>query len=271
LILNSQYVQTLIFRWLHIFSARRPGLIVQILLRLRQVQFHESKTFKEHYKRLKFSLKKSDYDQTLKDLEAANHQLHTTVNRALTVTAIRPPLDFARIQKHAGRLHRALSQDYSFQESFPTILGYITSDSGVSPVLPAEHSSRVFLDLRIRYTSKVAQTSSDNPLHKPKPFHIIFPEDIRIRISRVYTTWTNNDADCYSVLDSEPLRQPPFGLKTIPIVIRHRDNHMYALFPSQVGPGDLASISSLDDVLFDVNLGRKRRLEIGFLVAHGLL
>jgi hypothetical protein len=218
------------------------------LLRLRQVQFDESKTFKENYKRLKFSLNKSDYDQTVKDLEEANHQLHTIVNRALTITASQLPLDFAHIQKHAGRLHRALSQDPSFQESFRT-------------VPPAEHSSRVFLDLRVRHTSKVAHTSSDNPLHKPEPFHIIFSGDVR-------TTWSSNDADCYSILDPEPL---PTGLEFIPIIIRNRAEHIYALFPSQVGPGDLASISRLDDVLLDVNLGRKRRLEIGLLAAHGLL
>ncbi|KAF2121309.1 hypothetical protein BDV96DRAFT_627668 [Lophiotrema nucula] len=124
-------------------------------------QFTEEKAFKEHYKRLKFSVHKADYDDLMAKLRRANYSLLqlTTQTRRLETLQNRRKQDsqnmpnFSVIHDHAQGFHSALR-------------------SGWKCPCHADHSVNLRLEPRIE---DVSSDDDDNEEESMKdPFHVVF-------------------------------------------------------------------------------------------------
>ncbi|OAL55261.1 hypothetical protein IQ07DRAFT_160947 [Pyrenochaeta sp. DS3sAY3a] len=126
-------------------------------------QFNQLTSFKEHYKRLKFSLKKSDYAELVTRLRNANHALHRMTaqtayieNHQLAPKTKREYIpNFRAIKNNASSFHSALTTGWN---------------------CPCRANHGVNLRLEARMESLGDDSDSDDDTMKG-PFHVLFCYD----------------------------------------------------------------------------------------------
>ncbi|KAF2688849.1 hypothetical protein K458DRAFT_331478 [Lentithecium fluviatile CBS 122367] len=123
-------------------------------------QFSDEQTFRKYYKRLEFSLKKSDYDDIVGTIRRANSSLHLMTTQAISLEAMQSSStagsqsipNFSIINDRAQGLHSALRKGWQCA---------CHSDHGV--------------DLQLESRIHDGQSDdSDDEDSMQKPFHVIF-------------------------------------------------------------------------------------------------
>jgi hypothetical protein len=270
-------------------------------------QFNQLTSFKEHYKRLKFSLKKSDYAELITRLRNANHALHRMTaqtayieNHQLAPKAKREYIpNFRAIKNNASSFHSALTTGWNCP---------CRANHGVNLRLEArmeslgdDSDSDVLFCYDHYPTSKVPTTKTDpwtweeadvriehNPPQNPPPSTSSTPSTQPTRSvqfaqskmqSAVHAALTPHPnlqpiKDLCSAIRTlqNPQRDVCFSLLAHEIAFQKYGVHIY---PCKRLPAadDMASwsISSLRSVLDDAAFARQDRLKLAVTLASSCL
>ena len=145
-------------------------------------RFSEKKNaFKEHYERLKFSLRKSDYTELMARLRRANQALHRLTNQTAYIETNTPDRqsvpNFGIINERADSFHSALKAGWNCPCS-------------------AHHAVSLRLEARIDAVSSDADEDDDaHMMHDP--FHVLFHYDryYATEQSKLAGAWSWEEAD----------------------------------------------------------------------------
>ena len=126
-----------------------------------QAQFSDEKSFKEGYKRLKFSLNKVDYSDLMTKFRNANSSLHRMTTQTISIESLQNSCkpdrqvipNFSVINDRAQGFYSALS-------------------SGWKCPCQSDHSVSLRLEPRIEDVS--SDDDSDNEEAMKDPFHVLF-------------------------------------------------------------------------------------------------
>jgi hypothetical protein len=122
-------------------------------------QFSEKNAFKEHYKRLKFSLKKSDYKDLMDRLRRANESLDRLTNQTTYLETHRPERqsvpNFGTIKERADSFYSALR-------------------SGWTCPCQAQHTVSLRLEARMDDASSDDDDDDEHDHKMRDPFHVLF-------------------------------------------------------------------------------------------------
>ncbi|KAJ4289653.1 hypothetical protein N0V90_010982 [Kalmusia sp. IMI 367209] len=126
-------------------------------------QFSDEQNFRKYYKRLDFSLKKSDYDDLMSSLRRANSSLHRMTTQTISLETLQssrktealPMPKFHIINDHAQGFHSAL-------------------ETGWQCSCHASHSVHLRLEHRM---DDVQSDESDDEDSMQEPFHVVFRYD----------------------------------------------------------------------------------------------
>ncbi|KAF2491475.1 hypothetical protein BU16DRAFT_515854 [Lophium mytilinum] len=126
-------------------------------------QFYDHSAFKEHYKRLCFSLKKSDYDDVMQSIRAANLGLYRMTTQTISL----------------GNLNSANAKSYrqtmpKFNVIHDRAQGFYSAlSSGWKCPCHADHSVNLRLESRMEDMPSDDESDSDNE-NMRDPFHVLF-------------------------------------------------------------------------------------------------
>jgi hypothetical protein len=164
-----------------------------------QAQFSDEKSFKEGYKRLKFSLNKADYSDLMATFRNANSSLHRMTTQTISIESLQSSCksdrqtipNFSVINDRAQGFYSALS-------------------SGWKCPCQSDHSVSLRLEPRMEDVSS-DEDDSDNEEAMKDPFHVLFRYSHTHRPRRVNsptrtsTPWTWDEADVHITLAKQAL------------------------------------------------------------------
>lgn len=266
-------------------------------------QFSEKNAFKEHYERLKFSLKKSDYSELMERLRRANLALDRLTNQTTYIETHTPDRlsvpDFGMINERADSFHSALKAGWNCPCS-------------------AHHTVSLRLEARIEAAS--SDEDEDDDAHMMRdPFHVLFHynRDHTTEQSRQVGAWSWEEADvrvdpipdttphvqqtrgvrfaaqnmqkavqaalearpnmqpikdlCAAISElQKPQREVCFSLLASEIAKQKYGVHIYPTKQMPLDP-DTWSISSLHMSLNDTDFARRDRLKLAVTLASSVL
>ncbi|KAF9694900.1 hypothetical protein EKO04_006823 [Ascochyta lentis] len=168
-------------------------------------QFTQKELFKDAYKRLKFSLKKSDYDDLMSTVRHANSSIRNLTGQALKIEARqdRSPLnrpstpDFNVIKQRAEGFYSALCTSWGCK-------------------CTAQHSVSLRLEQRLENHT----TDEDHGNFADDHFHVLFqydrspPPDPGVAVSS--RPWTWDEAEVHVVLEKSKTGEAAASVSSIP-------------------------------------------------------
>jgi hypothetical protein len=184
-----------------------------------QAQFSDEKSFKEGYKRLKFSLNRVDYSDLMAKIRNANSSLHRMTTQTISIESLQNSCkpdrksipNFSVINDRAQGFYSALS-------------------SGWKCPCQSDHSVSLRLETRMEdVSSDDDHNDSDDEDAMKDPFHILFRYSHTHRTKRVNsptrtaTPWTWDEADVRITLAKQALTStatlsattPAYGAKGV--------------------------------------------------------
>ncbi|KAF2016662.1 hypothetical protein BU24DRAFT_423039 [Aaosphaeria arxii CBS 175.79] len=129
-----------------------------------QPQFTDQKTFKEHYKRLKFSIQKSDYGDLMSRLKQSNTALHRMTTQTISLEAL----------QQSSKLHRAQAIP-KFNVINDRAHGFYSAlRSGWKCPCHANHSVSLRLETRMDDVASDDDSEDSDDESMRDPFHVLF-------------------------------------------------------------------------------------------------
>ncbi|KAF2814361.1 uncharacterized protein BDZ99DRAFT_554877 [Mytilinidion resinicola] len=162
-------------------------------------QFHDQSAFKEHYKRLRFSLNKSDYDDVMRSIRAANLALYRMTTQTISLENL--------YNASAKTTRQAMPK---FQSIHDRAEGFYSAlSSGWKCPCHADHSVNLRLESRMEEMSSDDNSDSEDESMQD-PFHVLFrysQHHVKEPNAPVTSPWIWEEADVRITLEEK--RSPP--------------------------------------------------------------
>ncbi|KAF2875880.1 hypothetical protein BDV95DRAFT_603280 [Massariosphaeria phaeospora] len=197
-------------------------------------QFGDEQTFKKYYKRLDFSLKKSDYDDIMATIRRSNSSLHRMTTQTISLESLQTPSKpkgqpipkFAVINDRAQGFHSALK-------------------SGWQCSCHSDHSVNLRLEHRMHQVQSDVSDESDDEESMKESFHVVFCYNHSARVPKYDSTqstlqsgsptqdpWSWEEAEVHITMDDQLELDTPNRAKGVRFTSKAKKAVSAALSPT---------------------------------------